>query len=45
MPKKHRSAITGRYVKESHAKRNPKTTVSETTKPTGGGNKGGKKKK
>lgn len=36
MPKKkkttkvHRSAITGRFVKESTAKRSPKTTVTET---------------
>ena len=30
--KKHRSAITGRYVKKSTAKRHPKTTVSESTK-------------
>lgn len=31
-PKKHRSAITGRYVKASTARRNPRTTVSETAK-------------
>ena len=30
--KQHRSAITGRYVTEKTAKRNPKTTVSESTK-------------
>ena len=30
--KSHRSAITGRYVKESTAKRHPKTTVSEKRK-------------
>lgn len=30
--KAHRSAITGRYVKPSTAKRNPKTTVSEKRK-------------
>lgn len=29
---KHRSAVTGRYVKASTAKRNPRTTVSETVK-------------
>jgi ectoine hydroxylase-related dioxygenase (phytanoyl-CoA dioxygenase family) len=28
--KVHRSAITGRFVRESTAKRNPKTTVTET---------------
>ncbi|KQB86001.1 hypothetical protein [Corynebacterium lowii] len=28
--KDHRSAITGRYVKEATAERHPKTTVSET---------------
>ena len=27
-----RSAITGRFVKKSSAKRNPKTTVTETVK-------------
>ena len=38
MPKKKstgtkaRSAITGRYVKKSYAKRNPKTTVLEKVK-------------
>ena len=30
--KKYRSAITGKYVKESYAKRYPKTTVAESTK-------------
>lgn len=29
---KARSAISGRYVKKSYAKRNPKTTVVEKTK-------------
>jgi len=28
--KVHRSAITGRYVKKDYARRNPKTTVTET---------------
>jgi hypothetical protein len=28
--KKYRSAITGRYVKKSYAKKHPNTTVSET---------------
>ncbi len=28
----HRSAITGRYVKASTAKRSPKTTVTERNK-------------
>ena len=32
MGKKHRSAITGRYVKASTAKRHPRTTVSERAK-------------
>ena len=27
-----RSAITGRFVKESYANKNPKTTVKETVK-------------
>ena len=30
--KVHRSAITGRYVKPSTAKRNPRTTVTETVR-------------
>ena len=30
--KQHRSAVTGRFVKHSTAKRNPRTTVSETVK-------------
>ena len=30
---KARSAKTGRYVKKSYAKRNPSTTVLESTKP------------
>lgn len=30
MAKKARSAVTGRYVKKSTAKRNPRTTVLET---------------
>lgn len=30
--KNHRSAITGRFVKASTAKRHPKTTVSERRK-------------
>lgn len=29
---KHRSAITGRYVKKSTAQRHPRTTVAEQTK-------------
>lgn len=29
---KHRSAISGRYVKKSTAQRHPKTTVTEQTK-------------
>lgn len=36
----HRSAITGRFVKESYAKKHPKTTVKETIN-----NKQNKKKK
>jgi hypothetical protein len=41
MSKDHRSAITGRYVKEGYAKAHPKTTVSETRpKPNGNGGKG-----
>jgi hypothetical protein len=27
---KHRSAVTGRYVKPGYAKRNPRTTVRES---------------
>jgi len=34
--KRGRSAITGRYVKQSTVKRNPKTTVNEATKKTKG---------
>lgn len=30
--KRHRSAITGRFVKPGYVKRHPKTTVSETVK-------------
>ena len=30
--KAHRSAVTGRYVKQSTAKRNPRTTVTETVR-------------
>ena len=30
--KRGRSAITGRYVKQSTVKRSPKTTVNESTK-------------
>ena len=30
--KRHRSAITGRYVKAATAARHPRTTVSERTK-------------
>lgn len=33
--KKHRSAITGKYVTKAKAKRNPRTTVSEATKKSG----------
>lgn len=47
MSKDYRSAITGRYVKESYAKRNPNTTVGENrSKPKGndGKGKGGKRK-
>ena len=42
MAKKHRSAVTGRYVKESYASSHPKTTVSEKDKPKpkGSGGKG-----
>jgi hypothetical protein len=32
MAKKARSAISGKYVKKSYAKRHPKTTVVETDK-------------
>ncbi|WP_272877019.1 hypothetical protein [Marinobacter nauticus] len=28
--KRHRSAVDGRYVTEDYARRNPRTTVSET---------------
>lgn len=42
MAKRVRSAVTGRYVKKSQAKRNPRETVTETTKK--GNRKGGKKK-
>jgi hypothetical protein len=30
---RHRSAVTGKYVKEGYAKRNPRITVKETDKP------------
>jgi hypothetical protein len=32
MGNRHRSAVTGRYVKKCTAKRHPKTTVMDTTK-------------
>lgn len=47
MSKDYRSAVTGRYVKESYAKSHPKTTVGESrSKPKGGSGKGkgGKRK-
>jgi|JI102314A2RNA_FD_contig_31_3711071_length_277_multi_5_in_0_out_0_1 hypothetical protein len=31
--KVYRDAITGQYVSEEYARRNPRTTVSETIKP------------
>ncbi len=31
--KRHRSAVSGRFVSERFAARNPKTTVSETVRP------------
>lgn len=34
MGTRNRSAITGRFVKPSTAKRSPKTTVTEKIKPT-----------
>ncbi len=45
MATKNRSAVTGRYVKEGYAKRNPNTTVSEKDKPKPKGNGNGKSKK
>lgn len=30
----HRSAISGKFVKQSYANSHPKTTVKETVKPT-----------
>ena len=30
--KRRRNAVTGRYVSEDYAKKNPKTTVTETDK-------------
>jgi hypothetical protein len=33
--KQGRSAISGRYVKQSTVKRNPSTTVNESRKPKG----------
>ncbi len=47
MSKDYRSAVTGRYVKESYANSHPKSTVSEKrSSPNGGGGKGkgGKRK-
>ena len=35
-PGKARSAVSGRYVKKSYAKRNPRTTVVEHDKPKSG---------
>ena len=36
MAKRSRSAVTGKFVKKSYAKRHPKTTVNETVKKSGG---------
>lgn len=33
MPKKYRDAGTGQYVPEGYAKKHPRTTVGETSKP------------
>lgn len=41
--KDHRSAVTGRYVKEGYAIRYPHLTVSEARKPKGKGKGKGKK--
>jgi hypothetical protein len=30
--KRHRSAVTGKYVSDEYAKKHPKTTVTETDK-------------
>jgi hypothetical protein len=40
--KRGRSAITGGFVKQSTVKSNPKTTVNESTKKSGGKPKKGK---
>jgi hypothetical protein len=42
--KRGRSASTGRFVKQSTVKRNPKTTVNETVKKGSGGKRSEKKK-
>lgn len=34
MAKANRSAVTGKFVTEKYAKTHPKTTVSETIKPS-----------
>lgn len=47
MSKSYRSAITGRYVKEGYAKRNPRITVGEAhqkSKGCDGKGKGRKRK-
>lgn len=45
MPKKKitRSSVSGRFVKKSYAKKNPKTTETETVKTGGSGHTGPKR--
>jgi hypothetical protein len=43
--KRGRSAITGRFVKQSSVKRHPRTTTNESTRKGGKSKKGGNKKK
>lgn len=45
MATRHRSAVTGQYITEDKAKRNPRESVKETDKKPTGGGKGGKGKK
>jgi len=39
MAKRSRSAVTGKFVKKSYAKKHPRTTVNETIKKPGGSKK------
>ncbi|ROO08076.1 multidrug transporter [Pseudomonas fluorescens] len=45
MATRHRSAVSGQYISEEKAKRNPRESVRETDKKPPSGGKGAKGKK